>query len=75
MRRDYTLIMLIIPILILAFGLLFGTLDATQTDTPDCLYERGIRAERYRIDKKTDLSKPKFRTPYTPDTPNNTKLT
>ena len=46
MRRDYTLTPLIIPILIFAFGLLlFGTLDATQTDASDCLRERSIRSE------------------------------
>ena len=46
MRRDYTLTPLIIPILIFAFGLLlFGTLDATQIDAPDCLRERNIQSE------------------------------
>lgn len=46
MRRDYTLTTLIIPILILAFGLLlFGTLEATQIDIPDCEQEQRIKSD------------------------------
>ena len=70
MRRDYTLTMLIIPILILAFGLLFGTLDATQTDAPDCLYERGIRSECLQGGQKPICPNPNSAPPCTLDTPN-----
>lgn len=69
MRRDYTLLTLIIPILILAFGLLlFGTLDATQIDAPDCLRERSIRSECLQRGERPICPNPNPTPPCTLDT-------
>ena len=71
MRRDYILTTLIIPILILAFGLLlFGTLDATQIDASDCVRERSIRSECLQRGQKPICPNPNPRQPCTLDTTN-----
>ena len=71
MRQDYTLTTLIIPILILAFGLLlFGTLDATQIDASDCVRERSIRSECLQRGQKPICPNPNPTSPCTLDTTN-----